>query len=66
MIGNNPLWVASHSAHLMLDVYANWMEATDAADIARIEQAMQRSHAIWRQHGASAQRRSQALRSTAK
>jgi integrase len=69
MIGNNPLWVAKqhgHSAHLMLDVYANWMEGTDAADIARIEQAMQRSHAIWHQHGTSAQRRSQALRSTGK
>lgn len=49
MIGNNPLSVAKqhgHSAHLMLDVYANWMEGTDAADIAGIEQAMQRSHAI--------------------
>jgi integrase len=69
MIGKNPLWVAKqhgHSAHLMLDVYANWMEGTDAADIARIEQAMQRSHAIWHQHGASAQRRTQALRSTRK
>jgi hypothetical protein len=69
MIGNNPLWVAKqhgHSAHLMLDVYANWMEGTDAADIARIEQAIQRSHAIWHQHGTSAQRRSQALRSTGK
>jgi integrase len=69
MIGNNPLWVAKqhgHSAHLMLDVYANWMEGTDAADIARIEQAMQRSPAIWHQHGTRAARPTQALRSTRK
>jgi integrase len=69
MVGNNPLWVAKqhgHSAHLMLDVYATWLEGTDGSEIAAIEQAMQRSPAIWHQHGTSAQRRSQALRSTGK
>jgi integrase len=69
MLGKNPLWVAKqhgHSAHLMLDVYANWIEGTDPSQIAAIEQAMQRSAAIWHQHGTSAARTTQALRSTGK
>jgi hypothetical protein len=40
----------------MLHVYANWIEGTAAAEIAAIEQAMQRSPAIWHQHGTSAER----------
>jgi hypothetical protein len=58
MIGKNSLWVAEqhgHSAHLMLDVYANWLDGADAREIARIEQAMQHSAAIWRQRGTSAE-----------
>jgi integrase len=69
MIGKNPLWVAKqhgHSAHLMLDVYANWIEGTGAFEITAIEQAMQRSPAIWHQRGTSAARPTQALRSTGK
>ncbi len=69
MIGNNPLWVAKqhgHSAHLMLDVYANWIDSADASEIARIEQAMQRAPAIRHQHGTSAEGAPQALRSTRK
>jgi integrase len=69
MLGKNPLWVAKqhgHSAHLMLDVYANWIEGADASQIAAIEQAMQRAPAIWHQHGTSAERPPQALRSTGK
>jgi integrase len=56
MIGKNPLWVAKqhgHSAHLMLDVYANWIEGTGAFEIAAIEQAMQRSPGSWHQRGTS-------------
>ena len=69
MIGKNPLWVAKqhgHSAHLMLDVYANWLDGPDAPEIAGIEQAMQRSAAIWHQHGTSAERLTQAPRSRGK
>jgi len=69
MIGKNPLWVAKqhgHSAHLILDAYANWIEGIDPSQIAAIEQAMQRSPAIWHQHGTSAERLTQALRSTRK
>jgi integrase len=64
MIGKNLLWVAKqhgHSAHLMLDVYANWIEGTDASELARIEQAMQRSPARWHQPGTSAGRLTQTL-----
>ena len=64
MIGKNPLWVAKqhgHSAHLMLDVYANWLDGADESEIAAIEQAMQRSPAIWHQHGTRAERVTQAL-----
>jgi hypothetical protein len=63
------LWVAKqhgHSAHLMLDVYANWLDGTDAPEIARIEQAMQRAPAIWHQHGTNADRLTQSPRSTGK
>jgi hypothetical protein len=63
------LWVAKqhgHSAHLMLDVYANWLAGADAPEIARIEHAMQRSPAIWHQHGTNAGRLTQAPRSTGK
>jgi integrase len=69
MFGKNPLWVAKqhgHSAHLMLDVYANWIEVTEGSEIAAIEQAMQRSPAIWHQRGTSAERPTQALRRTGK
>ena len=69
MIGENPLWVAKqhgHSAHLMLDVYANWLDGTDAPEIARIEQAMQRSPTIWHQRGTSAERVTQPLERTRK
>jgi integrase len=69
MIGKNPLWVAKqhgHSAHLMLDVYANWIEGTSASEIAAIEQAMQRSPTIRHQNGTSAERPLQALKSTRK
>jgi hypothetical protein len=69
MIGRNPLWVAKqhgHSAYLMLDVYANWLDGTEAPEIARIEQAMQRSPAVWHQHGTSAKRPTQALARTGK
>jgi integrase len=55
-----------HSAHLMLDVYANWIEATDASEIARIEQAMQPLPASWHQHGTSAERPYASRRSTGK
>jgi hypothetical protein len=61
------LWVAKqhgHSAHLMLDVYANWLDGTDAPEIARIEHAIQRSPAIWHQHGTNAERLTQPPRST--
>jgi integrase len=64
MIGKNALWVAKqhgHSAHLMLDVYANWIEGADASQIATIEQAMQRSPAIRHQHGTSAERARQVI-----
>ena len=63
MLGKNPLWVAKqhgHSAHLMLDVYANWIDGADAPEIARIEPAMQRSSAIWHQRGTSTGRLTQA------
>jgi integrase len=69
MVGKNPLWVAKqhgHSAHLMLDVYANWLDGADVPEIARIEQSMQRSPTLWHQHGTSAERPLQALRSTRK
>jgi integrase len=64
MIGKNPLWVAKqhgHSAHLMLDVYANWIEETDRSEIAAIEQAMQRSPAIRHHVGTSAERTRQVI-----
>jgi integrase len=69
MLGRNPLWVAKqhgHSAHLMLDVYANWLDGADVAELARIEQAMQRSPSIWHRNGTSAERPLQALKSTRK
>jgi hypothetical protein len=44
----------------MLDVYANWLDGTDAPEIARIEHAIQRSPAIWHQHGISTGRLTQA------
>lgn len=69
MIGENPLWVTKqrgHSAHLMLDVYANWIEGTAASEIAAIEETMQRSPAIWHQHGTSVERATQLLRSAQK
>jgi integrase len=69
MLGKNPLWVAKqhgHSAHLMLDVYANWNDGADAADIAAVEQAMRRSSPSWHQRGTSAERVTQPLRSTRK
>ena len=55
MIGKNPLWVAKQHrpAHLMLDVYANWLDGADAREIARMEQAMQRSPAIRHHVGTS-------------
>lgn len=66
MVGKNPLWVAKqhgHSAHLMLDVYANWLEGTDGSEIAAIEQAMQCSPAIWHQPGTSRERARQVIQS---
>jgi integrase len=69
MLGKNPLWVAKqhgHSAHLMLDVYANWIEVTEGSEMAAIEQAMQRAPAIWHQRGTSAVRSAQAPKSTRK
>jgi hypothetical protein len=63
MLGKNSLWVArqhGHSAHLMLGVYATWMEGTDAAAIAAIEQAMQGAPTIWLQPGTSMGRLAQA------
>jgi integrase len=69
IVGKNPLWVAKqhgHSAHLMLDVYANWIEVTEGSEITAIEQAMQRSPAICHQHGTSVARPTQALKSTGK
>jgi integrase len=69
MIGKNALWVAKqhgHSAHLMLDVYANWLDGADAPEIAGIEQAMRGSPTTWHQHGTSAERVTQPLKRTRK
>jgi integrase len=69
MLGKNPLWVAKqhgHSAHLMLDVYANWLDGTDAPEIARIEHAIQRSPMLWHQRGTSPERVPQPLERTRK
>ena len=69
MLGKNLLWVAKqhgHSAHLMLDVYANWLDGADAPEIARIEQAIQRSPTLWHQRGTSAERVTQPLERTRK
>lgn len=68
MIGKNPLWVAKqhgHSAHLMLDVYANCIEGTNASEIAKIEQAMQRSPPTnWHQPGTSREWARQVIQSS--
>jgi integrase len=69
MVGKNTLWVAKqhgHSAHLMLDVYASWIEETDASQIVAIERAMQGRPANWHQRGTSAERLPQAIERTGK
>jgi integrase len=64
MIGKNPLWVAKqhgHSAHLMPDVYASWIEGTDRCEISAIEQAVQCSPAVRHHVGTSAERARQVI-----
>jgi hypothetical protein len=50
----------------MLDVYANWIEGTDASEITAIEQAMQRSPTIWHRHGTSAEPARQVIQRSGK